>query len=224
MSDLEKLSKLPPLRAQVYERLDRAILSGELAAGERLTERKIASFLGVSRTPVREAMNMLSQKGILKARDGGGYEIYVPSMKEIKESYELRNLLEPVAIKHVIESISPQKLSEIKTIMEAELVAHKKDDPGTFAIRNLSFRQKLYESLENSMIRKILEGSPQLHYVAMVTLKDPGVRQTVLEGQKKVYEALKKGDANQAKKAVKAHLKSAERAITECLDGDAGFA
>lgn len=214
MSTLSKLNKLPPLRDQVYESIHRAILAGDIAVGERLTEGKLSSFLGVSRTPVREAMSMLQQVGVLRAREGGGYEIFLPTVNEVEESYEIRALLEPVGIQSVAKHCTADYLAELRAIMDAEREAHKADDPGEFALNNFAFRIKLYENCSNSTIRKVLEQFFQyLNYIAMITLQDPSVRKIVLEGQETIYAALEKRDPVLAKKAIKIYLKSAHTAL-----------
>lgn len=214
MSSLSKLNKLPPLRDQVYESIHRAILVGEIAVGERITEGKLSTFLGVSRTPVREAMSMLQQVGVLRAREGGGYEIFLPTVNEVRESYEVRALLEPVGIQSVAKLCSADYLAELRAIMDAEWEAHKANDPGEFALKNFAFRVKLYENCSNSMIRKVLEQFFQyLNYIAMITLQEPQVRKIVLEGQESIYAALEKRDPALAKKAIKIYLKSAHTAL-----------
>lgn len=214
MGKLSKINKLPPLREQVCESLRRAILAGEIETGERLTEGKLADFLGVSRTPVREAMSILAQMGILRTRESGGYEIFVPSEIEIKEMFEVRLLLEPTAIQGIAKSSNKEFLADLKKILSAIISAHKVGDSSEFALQNLSFRLKLYEACENSVMRKILEQFSQYqHYIAMVTLRDAGVRELVIAGQQAIYDALHTNDANQAQKAIKEHLKRARDSI-----------
>lgn len=220
MSKLSKITKLPPLRDQVKEQIHRAILSGEIAVGERLTEDKLTKFFGVSRTPVREAMTMLTQSGVLRLREAGGYEIFVPTVKEIEETYEIRALLEPLGIQSVAKLATRDYLAELKTIIDDEVIAHKADDAAAFALNNFSFRIKLYEICENSMIRKVLEQFFQhLNYIAMITLQDPKVRQIVIDGQKKIFAALSNNDKAEAKKAMKAYLISAHLALAEAAAG-----
>lgn len=216
MNPLLKINKLPPLRDQVCESIHRAILSGDISEGQRLTEGKLSTFLGVSRTPVREAMNMLQQKGVLRVRNSGGYEIFVPTAREVEETYEIRALIEPLGIESVAKLSNPQYLSELKEILNAEVAAHKSNDAGEFALKNLSFRLKLYEICANSMVRSVLEQFFQyLNYIAMITLRDSDVREIVLTGQQKIYIALEKGDPVLAKQAIKAYLKTSKKALVD---------
>jgi DNA-binding GntR family transcriptional regulator len=73
------------------------IHEGRLSPGERLTEDSLASILGVSRTPVREALGALAQRGVLARRDRGGFVVPVPNLAGLKNAFELRRLLEPYA-------------------------------------------------------------------------------------------------------------------------------
>ncbi len=216
MTKLSKITKLPPLREQVSEQIHRAILSGEISVGERLTEDKLANLLGVSRTPIREAMTMLAQVGVLRYREAGGYEVFVPTVEEVSEMYEIRSLLEPFGIQSVAISATKEHVTALKNIIKEEIEAHKAGDASEFALKSFSFRVKLYETCENSMIRKVSEQFIQyLNYIAIVTLQEPDNRQIVIDGQRGIVAALEKNDKADAKKATETYLKAANSALTK---------
>jgi len=95
MAAIERLS----LRTQVLEELRRLILEGELSSGNQIRESRLAAELGVSRTPVREALHRLEQEGLVTNRPGKGFAVAILSAEEAQELYPLRALLEPVALR-----------------------------------------------------------------------------------------------------------------------------
>ena len=105
------------LRDHIFEELQQAIYSGKLGSGERLTENKIAEKLGVSRTPVREALYRLASLGLIKMIPHRGFVISQWSLKEIEDVIDLRVMLESFAINYH-ERIQPNEIEEFKELIK----------------------------------------------------------------------------------------------------------
>lgn len=119
------------LREVVYDRLYDAIRNTHLQPGDALSEPRIAKALGISRTPVREALHLLTQEGLLEVIPGRAVLVASPSMRKIFDTLQLRELLEPEMMKAVAQNISDEgirTLQEITAMME--LAARTGDRPG----------------------------------------------------------------------------------------------
>ncbi|WP_457633660.1 GntR family transcriptional regulator [Oceanithermus desulfurans] len=117
------------VREAAYERLKRRILEGVLRPGARLSEPALAQALGVSRTPVREALQRLSQEGLVELRPGRGARVRVLSPREVEEVYEVRALIEGEAAARAAGRCDEAGLHRL----EAALDALETADPDDFA-------------------------------------------------------------------------------------------
>ncbi len=107
-----------PVRGRVYEYLKTAILSGRLNPGEKLTEEHLAKKIGVSRTPVREALHKLESEGLIKPRKKRGFFVSGDSKEEVEELFEIRSILEGYALRVVSERISDELLERLSGFIE----------------------------------------------------------------------------------------------------------
>ena len=117
-----KLKDNPTIRNQVLEQLRNLILTNEINPGERLREEKLASEIGVSRTPIREALHILEREGFLEAIPRVGYVVRTPKIEDFDEIIEIRKALEPItaifAAKRLNPSIKKELMNNIKKSKE----------------------------------------------------------------------------------------------------------
>ena len=99
---IKKIQRELSLKNQVSESLRHAILQGQFNIGNRVTEEEAAQYLGVSRTPVREALSALANDGILQERDREGYDPNIPSAEQMEDTYQILEHLEPFAMELVV--------------------------------------------------------------------------------------------------------------------------
>lgn len=107
------------LAVSVYHQLEDLIFSGELKAGAVLTERRLTETLGVSRTPLRDALLMLEGEGLVKRRGARYLEVAELSIPEFMHILNIRRLLEPEAARLAADRIAPEVLKDIKTRLQA---------------------------------------------------------------------------------------------------------
>src|SRR5205823_3309951 len=109
----------PRTRAEaVAQRLRQMIVSGELAPGDRLRQNEIAELFQVSTTPVREAFTSLAREGFVRQDAHRGVEVFRPTEDDIRENYEIRLVLEPLAAEHAALSITEEALGELGRILD----------------------------------------------------------------------------------------------------------
>lgn len=105
------------LKQNVYDALRSMILSGEVSPGEQLRERELSEKLGVSRTPLREALNQLEREGLVESQPHRGYFIPILDLKTAEELLDLRLMLDAYAIALAVDMISEDGLEELKAVM-----------------------------------------------------------------------------------------------------------
>lgn len=102
------------IREQVYRRISELILKGHIAAGQRIMENKLSKLLGVSRTPIREALHVLEMEGFLEVIPRVGYQVRQISWDELEEICEIRKINETLAACWAIEKITTEELSSLR--------------------------------------------------------------------------------------------------------------
>lgn len=211
------IQKAPPLRDQVVEALVRALRSGELQPGERLTELAVAARFGVSRTPAREALNLLVEQGLLESRPGGGYLVPRPTPDLIRDLVGVRMLLEPPAVATLALNHDATDLSRIDAAIEAEWSAVDAATP-TFALANEAFRSSLFSGLPNRLHHDIIaQFAGHLNFIRAATLDDLALRRDILARQARVREEIARGDADAAAETWKDYLRFTQTALTAAL-------
>lgn len=134
-----------PLRDVVFQTLRGAILKGDLKPGERLMELQLASKLGVSRTPIREAIRMLEQEGLAVTIPRKGAEVAKMTEKDMEDVLEIRLSLEGLAVRLSCEKITPAALQELKVAMEDFEVKTRSGQFVEMAKADVKFHEILYK-------------------------------------------------------------------------------
>lgn len=200
-----KLSR-EPLYEQAYEAVLRMILDGTLQPGERLTETSLAKLLGVSPTPVREAMRKLEHDGLLQS-NGAGLQVVELSPKDVEQLYVCREALEVVAIKSAVDNLDEADLVELDTILtEAQRVANQGDFLELVRV-NTAFHDKLIAASGNPWLMSAMGfvRRPLLFARIQITLNQDE-SQRILSDHRAILQALQRHDATAAVEAMRRHL------------------
>lgn len=214
---MTKFTQLPSAADRAYEDILRWISDQTLTAGEQLPEASLASRLGVSRTPVREAIRRLEQEGIVILVAGGGARVATPSLKEMTDAMEVRAYLERMAIRKVAPVISPLQLCRL------EEAIHEQDASGgdiPFLFRKDSrFHHLLAETTGNDAlvdsIDLILTRSTAFRI--LFAGKDDGDNRLVVREHTAILEALRSHDADLAEKRLMDHLEMATTGLVHSM-------
>lgn len=211
-------SKAESLRKQVYESLRRGLRKGRLGTGRTATERDLAEELGVSRTPVREALVLLMHEGLISST-GRGFTPAPLSAGDVSDLYAVRRLLEPPAVASVIEHLSAHDLRMLKQALQQQETADSAQDPEAFILANSSFRAIWLAAVPNSYLRVLIERhDDHVQWLRHVTLHDAKVRKKVLVGLRTLLAALRSGKPAAVAAAMTAHLEAAEQALLAALE------
>ena len=203
ISDYELLSK------KVYRVLKERIIKGDLVQGSKLLEAKIAEQLGVSRTPVREAIRELAVEGFVKISPNQGVEISNISIEDIQEVLQIRGVLEGLATKLAATKITKEKIKELESFNKNMEKFVSKGDILSFIKESEKFHELVLDTCGNSRLirfRKNLDD--QIHRYRSISLNIPGRPEYALEEHRKITEALKQGDSSKADKLSKMHIEN----------------
>ena len=208
----------PVLVEQVYNALRLQLRSGALQAGQALQEVRLAEQLGVSRTPVREAMARLASEGLL-ATDQRSFTVPELTLADVDDIYELRCLIEPAALRRVAPLAgNAARRTDIDRALADAVAAHRAGDSEAFRDANARYRAAWLALVPNPRwVRTIELYADHLQHIRAVTLGSTAVRTIVLRGLKRITAALSAGDGDAAAAAMHEHLLQARHAFIRAV-------
>ena len=218
-SQIEKRSI--PVGKKVYDNLKTAILSGLLRPKERLAEEHLAETLGVSRTPVREALYKLESEGLIRPLNKRGFIVWGDSKEEIEELFEIRSVLEGYALRIISEKItedSLQQLDEFVKKAEAALEGNRMSEVFRW---NTRFHDALHElvSDKSRLYRMIVDMRKQVLRYRKETLQSVEGAKRTLDGHRKILLALRLKDPDLCERAMREHIRLAKEDALLTLAG-----
>ena len=214
-----RMDEYLPLRDVVFNTLRQAILKGELKPGERLMEIQLANKLGVSRTPVREAIRKLELEGLVLMIPRKGAEVAEITRQEMEDVLEVRTALEELAVKDACDHITDAQLSELKKASnEFKKALLEGKDLVTCADADMHFHDVILSATNNRRLIQMLNNlSEQMYRYRMEYLKDERTHKTLIEEHDAIRRALKKHDKVKAGAAIRVHIDNQKRSILESL-------
>lgn len=213
-----KLDAYKPLREVVFESLREAIITGLLRPGERLMEVQVAEELGVSRTPVREAIRKLELEGLVVMLPRRGAYVAGISVKDIADVFEVRAALEALAASLAAERITDAELEDLERSLVEITKISDTQDIGTIVARDTSFHDIIYRASRNSWLIQIISNlQDQIQRFRMTTLSRPGRTKEAVEEHKKIVEAISDRNSELAAQLAREHIENAESSLLNSL-------
>lgn len=213
-----KINNYKPLRDIVFETIREAIVEGTLKAGERLMEVQLAEEMGVSRTPVREAIRKLELEGLVIMLPRKGAYVAGISTKEIAEVFEVRAALESLAAGLAAERITEEELEELNQFMVQVTVNAEKGDLQKVVQRDTEFHDLIYQASRNNRLVQIINKlREQIQRFRSTSLSYPGRIKETLEEHKKLMGAINERDIIQSRALAQEHIENAEKSMMEAL-------
>lgn len=207
-----------PLRDVVFNTLRQAILRGELKPGERLLEIHLANKLGVSRTPIREAIRKLELEGLVLMIPRKGAVVAEITEKSLRDVLEVRRALEELTMKLACEKILDEEIDELKAAAKEFENALKTGDVTVFAEADVKFHDIIYRTTDNQRLIQLLYNlREQMYRYRVEYLKREDSHETLLAEHQYIIETLEKRDANEAVKAVCAHIDNQVTAVADTI-------
>lgn len=217
-----KLDTYKPLREIVFESIREAIINGTLKQGERLMETQLAEELGVSRTPVREAIRKLELEGLVVMVPRKGAYVAGISAKDAADILEIRAALEGLAAKLAAERITDEEINELLHDIEKMGEAIEQGDVETAIDFDSKFHSALIGASRNSrlvaMVSNLQEQVQRFRVMLTVTRQD--LARDSLSEHKKIVDALSRKDRFLAQSLAKEHVEKVETSIIKMIRDD----
>lgn len=196
-----------PLRDVVFNTLREAILKGDLKPGERLMELQLASKLGVSRTPIREAIRMLEQEGLAVTTPRKGAEVAKMTLKDMEDVLEIRDALDELAVRIACQKISDEQLKQLEDMKELFEKSTQTGNVKKIAEADVTFHDVIYEATGNPKLVTLLNNlREQVYRYRVEYIKDPKNYPTLIAEHEAILESLKNRDVKNAVEAMHVHV------------------
>ena len=207
-----------PLRDVVFNTLREAILRGDLEPGERLMELQLASKLGVSRTPIREAIRMLEQEGLAITIPRKGAIVAGMTEKDMQDVLEIREALEELSVQVACDKITEEeikKLAENKRLFEQSL---ETKNIKRMAEADVAFHDVIYQATDNPKLVNMLNNlREQMYRYRVEYLKDEENYKELLKEHEAIYDGIVRRDKQAVTSMIRKHISNQVDAVKNII-------
>jgi len=196
------------LRDVVFESLKDAIMNGKLEQGKMITEQQISREFGISRTPVREALYKLTATGLIRIIPHKGFLISKWSIKEIRDVFEIRIVLERLAVELFIRNYYQENLEELENITRKMEKAVQENNFMEAAKMNNKYHDLIIEKSDNHEISNVMEPlKNKINIFRLISISTPSRLKTSLAEHRNILASISKKDIEDAKKLIEIHIR-----------------
>ena len=214
-----KLDSYQPLREVVCESLREAIRSGILKPGERIMEIQLAEELGVSRTPVREAIRKLELEGYVVMMPRRGTYVASMSIRDINEIFEIRTALESLSNGLAADHITDDELEHLQRLLVIIGGYIKEGNIEKIVETDIEFHDLMYHAARNERLVGIISNlRDQLTRFRTLSMSYPGRLEETLEEHRMIVEAIASGDRKAASRAAERHMENSEKTLLKAME------
>ena len=207
-----------PLRDVVFNTLRRAILRGELVPGQRLMEIRLADQMGVSRTPVREAIRKLELEGLVVMVPRKGAEVAHISGKNLRDVLEVRRALEELAGELACERMSAEDFKKLEQANHKFASVLDSDDSTVLGQADEEFHGLIYQATDNDrLVQMVNHLREQMYRYRIEHLKNKSQRTILLQEHQDIMRALAARDVEAVRRAIRAHINKQEAQIAKMI-------
>lgn len=209
-----------PLRDVVFNTLRNAILRGDLKPGERLMEMHLANKLGVSRTPIREAIRMLEQEGLAVTIPRKGAQVAKMTEKDLQDVLEIRDSLDELAVRMACQRLTEDQLVELKSAMKDFEIATKSKDARKICEADENFHNVIYRMADNPKLGTIVNNlREQMYRYRYEYVKENSSYQQLIHEHAAIIEGFEKRDEAYVKEIMHTHLENQIEAVRRVIRG-----
>lgn len=204
----------PNLGESVAAAVREMIVDGRLAPGQRINEVQLAVTLGVSRTPLREALNRLTAEGALTSLPRRGFYVCALTLEELEQIYPVRALLDPEALR--LAGLPPSgRLKRLKTLNEQ--LSAERDPEAVIALDDQWHLELIADCPNPVLLNLIRQFIRRTRRYELALMRERRSVQRAVEDHRRILDALRRGDLDAACDALRRNLQSAKAAIVEWL-------
>jgi DNA-binding GntR family transcriptional regulator len=204
---LQALQERKSLGQHVFDNLKQAIIRGNITPGEWLVESHIAQMLGISRTPVREAIHKLERERLIERQPRGGFTVLGLNREDIEETFGIRAVLEGYAARLATQKHRPRELIVLEQKVEEFQVCLRKKQMASLPVINTEFHDLLYALSKSPRLIHMINGlRDQIFRFRQIILKDQTHAATSHEDHLQMLNFMHKRDADRVEKLVREHI------------------
>lgn len=222
LNEDSKLSITTPrnLADQVYDALEKAILNGEFLPGEEVPETLVAENLGVSATPVREAINRLAGDGLIIKATNKRPRVIQLTRKEVQDLYDVRTALEVLGISTAASSITSEGIQDLRELQERGEGYFRADEFSAYMNYDREFHSKVMSFSENTLVMDFMNKiRNRVMLCVLTTVRIRPMHEQAVKQHCKMIELLAQRDAQGAEEAMKEHIQMAKEALLHNYQG-----
>lgn len=210
------LDNYKPLRDVVFENLRTAILEGNLKAGQRLMEVQLADQLGVSRTPIREAIRKLELEGLVVMLPRKGAYVANMSFKDLIDVLEIRSSLEGLAASLAAERRRDEDIIELERVAKEFETSVREANVDNVLKKDVEFHEKIFLMANNKKLYQLITSLwEQVHRFRVTYVSNYDASLSLVDEHNRILEAIRSGDCELAKKYATEHIEIAEQFFME---------
>lgn len=214
----QNMDEYLPLRDVVFNTLRQAILTGELKPGERLMEIHLADRLGVSRTPIREAIRKLELEGLVVMIPRKGAQVAKITEKNLKDVLEVRRALDMLAVKLACQRMSEDDKIELKKACDEFAGVIQKSNTKDITEADVRFHDIILKSTNNDRLIQLVNNlAEQMYRYRLEYIKDSSYHNRLVQEHEAIYYAIINKEEEKAAQAVVVHIDNQEKTIIEHL-------
>ena len=219
MQDLQvKMDEFLPLRDVVFNTLRQAILTGEIAPGERLMEVHLAEKLGVSRTPIREAIRKLELEGLVLMIPRRGAVVAEITEKSLRDVLEVRRSLDALSVELACDRITEAEKEELTKACDAFEKATATKNPKKIAQADVAFHDIIVRATGNMRLMQLINNlSEQMYRYRFEYIKDESTHEQLIAEHRILLNCIENKDKATAAKTAKLHIDNQENSIIKQL-------
>ncbi len=218
----QNMNEYLPLRDVVFNTLRQAILTGELKPGERLMEIHLADRLGVSRTPIREAIRKLELEGLVVMIPRKGAQVAKITEKNLKDVLEVRRALDTLAVRLACKRMDDTYKKQLREACDEFAKVVKCSNTKDITEADVRFHDIINQSTGNDRLIQLVNNlAEQMYRYRLEYIKDAAYHNRLIDEHEEIYNAILERDEERAAKAVVVHIDNQEASILEHLNLDA---
>ncbi len=204
------LDKSFSLSHQVFDKLEQSIIKGEIPAGTFLTENELSAEYGVSRTPIREAISMLDQEGLIDSRHKS-IRVLGISAQDVRDLLDIRILLEGRACAAAARDITPEGLEKLREAYHLQEYYVSKCDTENISRMDTEFHNVIFKYCSNTYSRFLKEVHKKLHKYRRIAVDDKSKAEHSIHEHKEILNAVENKDERETARAVTQHVVNAKK-------------
>ena len=211
----EPMTESRPIREIAYDVLKKAIITGEIPAGERIVETDYADRLHISRTPLREALRKLERDGLVEYVMRRGVVVRAFTIEDIEQIYTIRNALEMLTLPAIIKNATPADIASLREKLAQMDVLQAQEDFEALSLMARAFHSELTAISGQKRILRVIEGQDEyIRRFSAMSIKHENRRETAHQEHYKLVEYVEQKKLDEFTTLMKAHI---ERSKENCL-------